>query len=155
MTTKEIGNFGIVGIAVRTTNENGQAMQDIPALWQKFMSEGVMEKIPNKIEDAVYCVYTAYESDFTKPYTTLLGCKVGNLDDVPEGMQGMMFDAGNYAHFISKGNVMQGSVYQSWTEIWNSDLPRAYKADFEVYGPKASNMEDAEVDIYIGVKREI
>lgn len=151
MTTVSIENFSIVGIAIRTTNENGQAMQDIPALWQRFKSEGIFEKISNKLEEVVYCIYTEYEGDYTKPYTTLLGCKVASLDAIPDGMVSMNFESGHYAHFISRGNVMQGSVYQTWTEIWKSDLPRSYKADFEVYGPKASNLEDAEVDIYIGV----
>ena len=36
--------FTIVGIAVKTTNENGQSAIDIDALWQKFMGEGILEK---------------------------------------------------------------------------------------------------------------
>jgi predicted transcriptional regulator YdeE len=30
-------------------------------------------------------------------------------------------------------------------------LPRNYSADFEIYGEKAQNPQDAKVDIFIGV----
>ena len=48
----------IVGISVRTTNQNGQAMQDIGNLWQRFFSEQLLTKIPNKVSDAIYNIYT-------------------------------------------------------------------------------------------------
>ena len=44
----KIEAFNVIGIAVKTTNENGQAGKDIPALWEKFISEGILDKIPNK-----------------------------------------------------------------------------------------------------------
>ena len=46
---EKLEQFYLIGISVRTSNENGQAMTDIPALWNKFMSENWIEKIPNKI----------------------------------------------------------------------------------------------------------
>lgn len=66
MKTQTIETFQVIGIAVRTTNENNQAAQDVPILW-------------------------------------------------------------------------------------NSDLPRKYTADFEIYGEKAQNPENAEVDILVAV----
>ena len=86
MGIQKIKSFSVVGISIRTTNENGQATKDIPALWGKFMSEGIIEKIPNKIDNTVYCIYTDYEKDHTKPYTTILGCKVSTLNNIPNEM---------------------------------------------------------------------
>lgn len=37
----KIRPFNIIGISVRTTNENDQAAKDIPALWKRFISEGI------------------------------------------------------------------------------------------------------------------
>lgn len=48
---------------------------------------------------------------------------------------------------------MQGIVFEAWLEIWNLDIPRAYTADFEVYGEKTQNPADAEVDIFIAVNK--
>lgn len=151
MSKQQLEQFQIIGISVRTTNENEQAMKDIPALWNKFMTEHILQKIPNKIDDTIYCVYTHYEKDHTKPYTTILGCKVKNLDEIPEGMTGKTIYPAKYELFTAKGNLQQGAVYHEWLKIWNTNMPRTFVSDFEVYGNKAQNFENAEVDIYVGV----
>ncbi len=151
MDIHEIESFSVIGIAVRTTNENNQASTDIPALWDKFMSENLLAAIPNKIDDTLFCIYTDYEKDFTKPYTTILGCKVENLDTIPAGMVGKNFNKGNYQKYTAKGNIMEGMVFGEWLKIWNADIPRTYTADFEVYGEKAKNPTNAEVDIFIAI----
>ena len=151
MQTVKIEAFKVIGLSVRTTNENMQAAQDIPALWNKFMTEGIAAQIPNKVEESIFCIYTNYEGDHTMPYDTILGCKVNSLDDVPEGMVGQAFESGEHAKFMAKGNLTQGAVYQKWLEIWGADLDRKYTVDFEVYGEKAMNPTDAEVDIFVAV----
>ena len=151
MNNQKIQKFNLIGISVRTTNENGQAGADIPALWNRFMSEGLLGKIPNKIDDTIYCMYTDYEKDHTKPYTTILGCKVDRIDFVPDGMVAKTVDEANYTKYLAMGNILQGMVFNEWTKIWNSDLPRTFTADFEVYGEKAQNPENAEVEIFIAV----
>ena len=143
--------FTVVGISVRTTNQNGQAAQDIEALFNRFMGENLAARIPHKTKEAIYSVYTDYAGDHTQPYTVLLGCRVSNASPVPDGMIAKQFSGGTYQPFVAKGDLSQGVVYQTWTKIWNSDLDRAYTADFEVYGEKARNPEDAEVDIYIAL----
>lgn len=152
MNNVKIEPFKVIGIAVRTTNENNQAAQDIPVLWEKLMKENIVENIPNKIDNTIYSIYTDYEKDHTKPYTTLLGCKVENLDIIPEGMIGKSFEGGNYVKFTPKGNLAEDLVINEWIKIWNMDLERIFTADFEVYGEKAQNPSDAEVDILIAVK---
>ena len=154
MTIQQIASFSVIGISVRTTNENGQSGTDIPALWGKLMSEGILEKIPNKIDHTLYCIYTDYEKDHTKPYTTILGCKVLDLTDIPNGMVGKTFSEASYERFVAKGNLMHGAVFDEWTKIWSSDLNRAFTADFEVYDSKSQNPENAEVDIFVAVNND-
>ena len=147
----KIEDFKVIGIAVRTTNENGQAGKDIPALWNKFMSEGILEKIPNKISNDILSIYTNYESDHSKPYDTILACKVSSLENIPDGMVGQSFEGGAFQKFISKGDLTKGAVFGTWTEIWKTDLNRVYTCDFEVYGEKAQNPTDAEVAIFVAI----
>lgn len=64
-------NIHIIGIYIRTSNNSGSAEQDIPALWNKFKAENIISTISNKLDENIYCVYTEYESDYTKPYTTI------------------------------------------------------------------------------------
>lgn len=151
METVQQEGFMVIGLLIRTTNENGQSAQDIPQLWERFMTENIKAQIPNTIDSEVLCIYTNYEEDHTKPYDTLLGCRVANLDVIPEGLVGRSFESGSYAQFTSEGNLTQGVVYHSWVDIWNQDLDRTYKADFEVYGEKAQDPTQAQVDIFVGI----
>jgi len=152
MNQTTLNPFYVMGIAVRTTNENMQAAQDIGALWNRFMSENIADQIPGKVDPSIYSVYCEYEKDHTRPYTTLLGCRVNSIDHIPEGMKAITIAEGSYATFTAKGNLMEGAVYKAWLDIWDAGLDRAFATDFEVYGSKAQNPHDAEVDIMIGLK---
>ena len=66
-------------------------------------------------------------------------------------MVGKTFTGGQYSLRTAKGNILQGMVFNEWLQIWNSDLPRIFTADFEVYGAKAQNPEAAEVDIFVAI----
>lgn len=152
MNNVKVEPFRVIGISVRTTNENNQAAKDIPVLWERMMSENILNNIPNKTDETLYSIYTDYEKDHTKPYTTILGCKVETLDNIPDGMVGKSFDGGNYVKFTTKGDLTKGLVINKWLKIWNMDLERIFTADFEMYGEKAQNISEAEVDILIAVK---
>lgn len=148
----KIDPFSIIGISIRTTNENGKSANDIADLWNKFMSENILDKIPNKIDSTIYSLYTDYEGDHTKPYTTILGCKVDNVSEVPEGLIAKSFEGGDYMKTNTKGDLMKGIVVNKWMEIWAMNLERKFTADFEVYGEKAQNPSNAEVDFLIAIK---
>ncbi len=152
MRTQKIAPFQVIGISVRTTNENNQTASDIGSLWGRFMTENILQKIPNKISGEILSIYTNYESDHTKPYDTILGCKVSSLDVIPDGMVGQSFEGGTFAKFVSKGDVTKGAIYATWVEIWNTHLDRCYTADFEIYGEKAKDPSNAEVDIFVAIR---
>ena len=152
MNITTVASFNIIGLAIRTTNENGQSAKDIPQLWNTFLSENIIAQIPDKIDTAIYCIYTGYEKDHTKPYTTILGCKTTSLNNLPQGLTGRSFPGGNYTICTASGKITDDIVFQEWIRIWNSNIPRAYTADFEVYGEKTQDPENAGVDIFIAVK---
>ncbi len=152
MEKEQIETFSVIGITVRTSNQNGEGAIDIPALWGRFYSEDIISKIPNKAGEEIYSIYTDYEGDYTKPYTTLIGCKVNSLTEIPKGMTGLTINAATYSKLTVKGDLMKGLVIEGWQKIWNTDLKRAYVADFEVYSEKAKKPMDAEVEIYVGVR---
>lgn len=153
MSTQKIEKICVVGISKRTTNQNNQSAQDIPELWNQFIVDRIQEQIPNKIDNVIYCIYTDYENDHTRPYTAILGCQVKSLDTIPFGMIGKTFEAGTYKKHIAKGNLLKGVVFDEWVKIWNSDLNRAFTADIEVYGNKAANPENAEVEILVAIQQ--
>ena len=145
--------FNIVGITLKTSNFDPELANKMQNLWNKFISENIATQIPNKIDDSIYCVYTEYDGDYTKPYTVLLGCNVNDLETIPTGLSGYNFVGGVYNKHIAKGNILHGVVYNKWQDIWKiDDSNRAYIADFEVYDSKSHDIENAEVDIYVGLK---
>lgn len=146
-----IAPFKLMGISIKTTNENNQALADITALWQRFMGENILSKIPNRVDDTVYSLYTEYEGDHTQPYRVILGCKVTDLNEIPEGMYGKSFDGGSYVKTSAKGDLMKGLIANHWAKIWEMDLNRTYTADFEVFDERSGNPSNAEVDFYVAI----
>lgn len=152
MKEMQIESFDVVGIKVRTAND-GSAGKDLPMLWGKFMGEQLKDKIPNKINDSIYCLYTNYDGDHTEPYDAILGCRVSSIEDIPEGMVVHNIESTNGAKFTAKGSLIKGeAVINTWFEIWKSGLDRTFTTDFEVYDERSSDIENAEVDIYISIK---
>ena len=147
----EIEEFKVIGISVRTTNQNGQSQNDIGNLWSKFMGQNLIEEIPNKKSEDIYCIYTNYESDFNGLYTTILGCRVNSFDNIPEGFISWTIPKTKYNVYKSTGKLPD-SVVKTWTDIGQSDISRKYAADFDVYGQKSQNQESAEVNTYVSIK---
>ncbi|WP_159800633.1 GyrI-like domain-containing protein [Flavobacterium sp. MK4S-17] len=144
----------LTGIALKekTTNENNQAMQDCGRLWQEFESKGYFSKIDNKLENKIYAVYYDYEGDHTKPYSYFIGCRVAAGSLAPEGMENIVIPPGNYKIITAKGK-MPDCVADAWRTIWNSDIKRAYKADFEIYDGESFDWNNAEIAIFISVEQ--
>lgn len=143
--------FHIIGIEVRTTNEQNKAANDIPLLWEHFWKEDVLNRIPNKVCTAVYSMYTNYEGDHTMPYTTIIGCEVSDLSNIPEGMTGHTIEASTYNKITATGNLTKGLIINEWFKIWEQQWDRKYTADFEIYDEKSMNPQDAEVSIYVAI----
>ena len=142
----------VIGISVRTTNANGQAVIDLGALWNRFYSQQISAQIPDKSDNDVYAIYTDYSTDHKGAYAAIIGCRVGSLTSIPDGMTGKEIGGGRYKRYVAKGK-MPHAVVRQWQEIWNNaELERKYTTDFEVYGPKSTADENAEVEIYIAVK---
>lgn len=152
MKNQTIQKFYVIGISIRTTNENGQSSGDLEALWGKFWGEEIQKQIPNKVNDDIYAVYTDYETDFTGPYTVIIGLRVSSLEDVPEGFVAITIEKTVYQKFVSKGKMPE-AVFNTWMEIWQDKaLDRAYKADFTIHGKKYYDGDNAEVETFISVK---
>ncbi len=148
----EVKESKLVGIALKTktTNENGQSAVDCGNLWQTFEKENYGSRIKDKLSEDVFAVYYNYDGDHTLPFFYFIGCKVPADAAVPEGMDSINIQEGNYQKFTAKGK-MTGCITDKWKEIWSEPISRAYKTDFEVYNDKSSNWNDAEVDIFISV----
>lgn len=150
--------FTVIGIAARTSNAKEMTADGIIGKqWGHFYQDGVMGKIPNKAGQSIIAVYSDYASDKNGEYTFLLGVKVTSDSDVPAGMVAKKIPAGRYAVFTTEKGPGQKVIPEAWMKI--NSLPksavggdRVYRADYEVYDERASDPQNLQADIYIGIK---
>jgi predicted transcriptional regulator YdeE len=154
----EQSGFSVIGIAVRTSNAKEMTADGvIGKQWARLYQEGVLDKIANKADQSIIAMYTDYASDKNGEYTFLLGAKVNSDANVPAGMVAKKIPAGKYAVFTTEKGPGPKVVPEAWMKI--NSLPqsavggdRAYHADFEVYDARATDPQNLQADIYVGIK---
>ena len=153
MNATAIEEFTLTGLALKTktTNANGQSAIDCGSLWQEFEKGNYADKIPGKLDSDIVAVYHRYDGDHTQPFSYFIGCRVVARFPAPPGMDTLIIAKGTYQKFIAKGK-MPDCVANAWREIWNTNIPRAYIADFEVYNEASKDWNNAVVEIFIGLK---
>ncbi|MDQ0242636.1 putative transcriptional regulator YdeE [Bacillus fengqiuensis] len=146
----------VTGIGCRTSNQlEASGEGSIPKLWGEFYRRQQGNSIPNKTNECILGVYTDYETDVNGMYTMMIGSEVHTEDDVPSELIYTTLPASKYAVFTSEKGYVAEVVPQTWASIWKwfrqSNIQRAYKADFELYDESSSDPENAIVEIYISV----
>jgi predicted transcriptional regulator YdeE len=146
-------SFKLIGLKLKdkTTNANGQSNIDCGNLWKKFLTEGILDKIHDKVSNETFAVYFDYDGDKTMPFSYFIGCKVKNEAIIPQGLDSLIIPQANYKVVTAKGKMPE-CIAVAWKEIWEKDIPRAYQFDFEVYGEKSADWSNAEVPIFLSVK---
>ena len=159
-TIVERETFQAIGTQV-STNNSKEAGPDaiIGKQWQQFLSQGLLRQIPDRVDDNILAVYTDYATDANGQYTFILGARVKPIPDpkIPSGMVVKTVPAQRYAVFTSERGPVAKVVIETWRQIWAyfktpANGERAYRADFELYDQRAADPNNAQVDIYVGVK---
>jgi predicted transcriptional regulator YdeE len=152
-------SFSVVGIEARTTNAKEATSNGIIGKqWQKFFEEGTLEKIPNKADNNIFAVYSDYTGDRNGEYSFLIGAKVTDGSIAPHGLVLKTIPGGRYAVVTTDAGPVAKVVIAAWQHVWQMEDKhtlggqRAYQADFEVYGERATDPQNSQVDLYIGLK---
>src|SRR5271157_1391933 len=153
-------SFQVIGITASTNNQKESGPDAIIGkLWQQFLSQSLLNRIPDRVDQSIIAVYTDYATDANGQYTLVLGAKVKPIPipTLPEGMVVKLVPAGRYAVFTSDRGPVAKVVIQAWKQIWSyykspANGERAYRADFEIYDQRAADPNNAQLDIYIRLK---
>jgi predicted transcriptional regulator YdeE len=137
--------FDVVGTSVRASNTN--AAETIGPLWGRFYGEGTADKIQGRLDNCMLGVYSKYESDHNGEYTLMAGCRVKDDAPTPEGLERIRVPAQEYVIITGKGEMPQ-VVWETWGKVYETDIPRAFTTDFEVYNPDKPN----ELEIWLAAK---
>ena len=132
----------IIGIGKIVSN---QAPEKIGAFWQEFFANNTSALIPNQMSTDIFCLYTDYEGDYTKPYKMIIGHEVSTLDHTPSTLEAREFDYSNYDH-ISLPQGSPHAILEAWQTIWTNGRDRSYRLDFQKHNP------DGSVDIFVEYK---
>ncbi len=146
--------FQAIGISITTTNEKEASTEGkIPGLWNRYFQEQIMQHIPNQQTKKTFAFYSNYESDETGTYTFTIGMPVSSLEDVPENRTTLTIPAATYAVFTTRKGPVAEIVCEAWEYIWkwSKENKRAFTIDFELYDEKATDPNNAQLDIYIAL----
>lgn len=143
-----VPGFRVAGVSVEISGSD-KAADDINTLWQAFFEENIGQALEGvRVDNIIYAVYSDYEGDHTKPYRLTIGYKV-DADDV-DGYHMVRVTGGDYAMLAARGEQPHALI-ETWEAVWQSDLARTYKTDFEVYGPRFFEEGVHEILVCIGV----
>jgi predicted transcriptional regulator YdeE len=158
MNIQHYPGFHLAGLSTRTNNAaeisgNGK----IDSIWESLLQPGLVTKIPNKMGVDLIAVYTDYETDHTGHYTYLLGLPVVSSEALPSNLTVKHVSPGRYAVFTSERGPVAKVVRQVWQRIWamsEKELggQRAFQTDFEIYDQRATDPENAQIDVYVGLR---
>ncbi len=153
----EKNEMKLIGIKGRTSNEKEMQEQGIiPGFWNRFYSEQISSKIPNKSGDgSVVAAYCEFETDDSGPYSFFIGVEVDSFANIPEGMAFLLIPGSKYLEISTQRGKLKEIGIQTWQTIWqNQPLreKRSFTADLEVYGSDTQDHENARFDIYLGIK---
>jgi predicted transcriptional regulator YdeE len=158
MNIQQHGGFFVAGLTARTNNAHEMSGNGkIGNVWQDFLRPNLAVKIPNRIGVDLVAVYTDYETDHTGHYTYLLGLPIASDEVLPANLTIKHIPPGRYAVLSSS----RGPITQVVPEIWqcissmsHEELggTRAFKTDYEIYDQRASDPENAQIDVYIGLR---
>jgi len=135
----------VVGLSKRTSFKNDLYKKDLTELWQQFFSEGILEKIPHRLDDSIYAVYFDYENTDQGEYTTIVGVAVQKMDSLPSNCVSTFIRTGVYNVFIPESS-QPSDIQKTWENIWNlskSEFTRNFKTDFDKYS-------NNKVSIFVG-----
>lgn len=85
-------------------------------------------------------MYNNYASDFTSDYDLHIGIEEKFTDE-----SSVIIPAGNY-RIVEVDHTDPKGVFNAWVDIWNSDIKKAYKTNFEFYS------KDGSIKIFLSVE---
>jgi predicted transcriptional regulator YdeE len=135
----------VVGLSKRTSFQKDLYKKDLAELWQQFFAQGILEKIPHRLDDSIYAVYFDYEKEDQGEYTTIVGVAVKKIDSLPSNCVSTFIRKGVYKVFIPESS-QPSDIQKTWGNIWSlskSEFKRNFKTDFDKYS-------NNRVSIFVG-----
>lgn len=155
-------SFKVIGYALETNVNEGRNHLDIPAFWQRYLSEGLGKHIPNKLRPDVELGICTDFQPATGDFKYVIGYEVDTFDGVPEGMVCVTIPEATYAvfttpkataaEFSSSIQTTWGKAYQDWFP--ESGYVHGASAEFEWYDDRCASGDERQMDIYLPIQKK-
>ena len=112
------GDIQAVGITLSTSFKEGQSKKDIPPFFHKTLHEGVLDNVPNKLNQNLMCVFLVKPD--SPDLTYAIAKEVSSLENIPDGMMPLKLPAADYAsvEIIKNGHDDVAPVFKYILEKW-------------------------------------
>lgn len=151
----------LIGLKVRTNNQNESQFSTakIAPLVARYKTENIAARLPHRRHPGVALVgYSNYSSDEYGDYDFLFGEEVASLEEIPQGLSGLVIPGGKYLKVTSEAGVMPDIIMKTWQQVWDLTKSktlggdRLYHTDYEIYGQSAADPHHAVFEIYLGIR---
>jgi|GEM_PF-1237666 len=142
--------FNIVGITALTTTENNEMDSVVTGLWKRLEQEDILTQIPNVIDKHIYVIQSDFDAVKKGYFQVTLGCRVGDISNLPEGLTAVSVDASKYA-VIELDQQPLEQLMTTWYTIAWSDLPETKRNNVEVYHLDDNYEQINKIDVWVAL----
>jgi len=86
----------------------------------------------------------------------VIGAMVKEETAAPAGMVAKALPGGIFTVLTSAPGPLPKVVSEVWQKVWELEdekkIQRNYQADFEIYDQRSRDLQNAQVDLYVGLK---
>ena len=150
----QLPEIKLMGMSTKTNNrlEASIHTSGVHKLFMDYFVKGACQQVKNKISQGkLYVVYTEYESEMHGDYTCFIGDEVSDFEDAP-GLTNFTIPSQTYLEYVNGPGEPAKLAAESWMKIWGAQLPRTYKADFDLYDLTAKDPKKVTVRTYVAVE---
>ena len=151
--------FDVIGIEARTNNAREMSGQGvIGTMWGRLMSEGILDKIPNRVGDTIYALYTGYASDRNGDYDFVTkGFNVwnddvkvkANVDLFTQTLQSEIMPAVDREYNVAAGRDNRGIIGLSMGGLESLSIGLNHNDQFAWVGGMSSAVFSEHFDTYL------
>src|SRR4051812_2286164 len=113
----EVGkkDIHIIGLSIITSND--VAHHELGALWGRFLTSPIEEKLGKLESPDLFAVYSDYENGYQGKYRATIGYAVSDPNNIPEGLSMVTLPAGQYKVYQAKSPAPE-DIVAAWQSIW-------------------------------------
>lgn len=139
--------FTAIGLTARVRNDDPSS---IVGLWERFSQSDVLSMLPEGTDETVHCIYHGYSGTHLDLYKMTIGYVVVDTAMCPAGLEVVRVPPQNVMKFEAIGD-QPGALVACWQSIWQTEMNRAFLADFDIYDRDRPDHVTVMVGIDVGL----